>query len=70
MFIRDELMNIEKLLEANDDVKLNCPDCYDVWYGEDCPTTCTTCWCECGRGTLSLEVIIEYVKKNVKSNNI
>ena len=48
-------MNIEKLLEVNKDLKIDCPDCYDVWYGEDCPTTCTTCWCECGMGTLSLK---------------
>lgn len=56
-------MNIEKLLKANKDLKINCPDCYDVWYGEDCPTICTTCWCECGQGTLSLEAVVKYIEK-------
>lgn len=47
-------MNVEDWINYNEDIKLDCPDCGDVWYGEDCPTTCTTCWCECGQGKMSL----------------
>lgn len=56
-------MSLEKLLEANEDLRVNCPDCYDVWYGSDCPTTCTTCWCECGMGTMSLKDALTYLDK-------
>ncbi len=56
-------MNIEKLLEANEKLKINCPDCYDVWYGEDCPTFCTTCGCTCRQGGFSLDTLLEKLKE-------
>ena len=56
-------MNIEKLLEANENLKINCPDCYDVWYGEDCPTFCTTCGCTSGQGGFSLDTLLYKLKE-------
>ena len=56
-------MNIENLLEANENLKINCPDCYDVWYGEDCPTFCTTCGCTSGQGVFSLDTLLYKLKE-------
>ena len=56
-------MNIEKLLEANENFKINCPDCYDVWYGEYCPTFCTTCGCTSGQGGFSLDILLQKLKE-------
>ncbi len=54
-------MNIENWLEYNEDVEIDCPDCGDVWYGEDCPTYCTTCGCTFGQGKMSLRTFVDEV---------
>ena len=54
-------MNIENWLEYNEYVKIDCPDCGDVWYGEDCPAYCTTCGCTSGQGKMSLRTFVDEV---------
>ena len=48
---------IESLLSLNEDVKLKCPDCYDLCF-EESPTHCTTCGCDSGGGSISLRTFI------------
>ena len=54
-------MNIENWLEYNEYVKIDCHDCGDVWYGEDCTTYCTTCGCTSGQGKMSLRTFVDEV---------
>jgi hypothetical protein len=54
----------EAIIERLRDVKIDCPDCADM-YSDD-QYTCTTCWCEGGQGTLGYSewkrYVIEYLK--------
>lgn len=54
-------VSVQDWLDYNEDVKLDCPDCGDVWYGEDCPTYCTTCGCTSGQGKISLRTFVEEI---------
>lgn len=51
-------MTLLDVLLFNSDVKLNCPECYDQCYEDDCPTHCCFCGCSGGGGTVKIESLL------------
>jgi len=51
---------IEEVLDNNPNVVIDCPDCEG--YSDDDQYTCTTCWCQGGRGKLSLRSFAKLVR--------